>query len=268
MASLIIFLCLPARSQNPPLPPALQVGDTINYQFLENANAIWYQQGTDLSLPISYSLTVNRSIIIDASTKDGYEVTVLTTNIVNNVEAVGQQHIYDTEAGFDSTSLMLRHLQEVVKTSEKLIITLNGMIKAVVTPDTHPRPDSLASFVGLEPLRYSTRSAHGLFPDIPFDSTFSLGYKWTTSDTAYGQRTVTTYLMVSKTPIATTFTFTSSRASEHSNTNTNGQLVIDSRSGMVVERETKNVTLGIHTINKTKLIVNKKTATSETFIKK
>jgi len=122
-----------------------------------------------------------------------------------------------------------------------------------------PLDDTLLSFTGIQNERLANGHLIEFTTDFPANPFLKKGYTWTDS-TATTVSHFTIYAVNSRT---TTVTYSTTSLAGNLNSRTNGVMLVDNESGIVLKRSTQSVTTGYELVKGVIYTATRRTATSE-----
>ncbi len=234
-------------------------GEDYQREVLVRSNCV-LQRGAQ-TLHVSSASTMVRSYKVTNVSPQGAVLAVSTIRLIDTINAMDQSFIYSSAKPADPNSMIQLGLQSLAKATLQLNVDNKGEIK--VTRPPVKLNDTLVSFSGIQAEYFKAGSV------VPFLTNFTpfnlkKGYTWQ-DKTAKSQ---TTYVIYALTPRTTTITYKASKLGETLNTRENGTIVIDNNTGLILKRYAQTVSTGYEMVNGVVYTATRRTAITETCVKK
>jgi hypothetical protein len=235
-------------------------GDEFQRQIVIKSNCL-LQRG-DQKLNISTYSAVTKSYKVNDVVNSNATINITVNKIVDSINALGQKVSYNSENRPDPDSYIQMALLQLVGKPEVVSVDENGSIAAI--EKQLPRNDTLLSFTGIQYERLTAGNTLEFILDFPSNPFLKKGYTWTTS-TPTGATNFTINAVTGRT---TTIVYSSTDLSGNLNSRTNGVLLIDNETGIILKRATQSVTTGYELVKGVVYTATRRTATSEVCFKK
>ena len=214
------------------------------------------------TLHVSSASTMVRSYKVIDENAQGAVLGVSTIKLVDTINAMDQSFIYSSARPADPNSMIQTGLQNLARATVQLSVNNEGEIK--VTRPPVKLNDTLVSFSGIQPEYFKAGTTVPFLVDFPANSSLRKGYTWQDKT----PKVQTTYTIYAITPRTTTITYKSSKLGESLNSRENGTIVIDNNTGLVLKRYSQSVSTGYEMVNGVVYTATRRTAVTESSIKK
>jgi len=219
----------------------------------------------DQTYAINSSSSITNNYSIANSTDAGFTVAVTTKRIIDTLSAMGTSMKYDSNKPIDTTSLIQKRLNTLIQKTANVSLGKRDTIVSINNPDLQLVNDTLLAFAGLpSPLVEGGRL--GLTVDYPNFATQKKGFTWEKSNSKMGL--TSKFKIKSRDSRTTTITFESNVRQPGSNSNTNGILVAENDSGIILECQMRTTKIDQQIFNKVLYTASRSIAISETCTRK
>jgi hypothetical protein len=237
-----------------------KAGDEFQRQVITRSNCVLQRGGQTLHVG-SVSNQVKTYKVTDATEK-GATFTISTDKLIDTVNAMDQNLVYNSAKPGDPNSIIHAGLQKMVNTRPVVSTNHKGEILSLKRPVSIN--DTLLSFTGIQPERLSPGSTLHFMVDFPVNPTIKKGYSWTDA-TSSAQTTYTIYAVSGRT---TTITYKTSVLGGNLNSRINGSMLIDNLTGIILKRYSQSVSTGYEMVNGVVYTATRRTAITEVSVKK
>jgi len=237
-----------------------KAGDEFQRQVITRSNCVLQRGGQTLRVG-SVSNIVKTYKVTDATEK-GATFTISTDKLIDTVNAMDQNLVYNSAKPGDPNSIIHAGLQKMVNARPIVSTNHKGEILSLKRPVSIN--DTLLSFTGIQPERLSPGSTLHFMVDFPVNPTIKKGYSWTDA-TSSAQTTYTIYAITGRT---TTITYKTSVLGGNLNSRVNGSMLIDNLTGIIVKRYSQSVSTGYEMVNGVVYTATRRTAITEVSVKK
>jgi len=237
-----------------------KAGDEFQRQVITRSNCVLQRGGQTLHVG-SVSNLVKTYKVTDATEK-GATFTISTDKLIDTVNAMDQNLVYNSAKPGDPNSIIHAGLQKMVNTRPVVSTNRKGEILSLERPVSIN--DTLLSFTGIQPERLSPGSTLHFMVDFPVNPTIKKGYSWTDA-TSSAQTTYTIYAVSGRT---TTITYKTSVLGGNLNSRINGSMLIDNLTGIILKRYSQSVSTGYEMVNGVVYTATRRTAITEVSVKK
>jgi hypothetical protein len=237
-----------------------KAGDEFQRQVITRSNCVLQRGGQTLRVG-SVSNIVKTYKVTDATEK-GATFTISTDKLIDTVNAMDQNLVYNSAKPGDPNSIIHTGLQKMVNTRPVVSTNHKGEILSLKRPVSID--DTLLSFTGIQPERLSPGSTLHFMVDFPVNPTIKKGYSWTDA-TSSAQ---TTYIIYAITGRTTTITYKTSVLGGNLNSRINGSMLIDNLTGIILKRYSQSVSTGYEMVNGVVYTATRRTAITEVSVKK
>ncbi|HWZ03954.1 MAG TPA: hypothetical protein VNX40_10130 [Mucilaginibacter sp.] len=235
-------------------------GDEFQRQILTKSNCV-LQRGSQTLHVSSYSIVLKTYKVTDVSER-GASITITTDKIIDTINAMDQNLVYNSGKPADPNSAIQAGLQKMVNSQSTVLVNNKGEVLS--SRNTSAVNDTLLSFTGVQPENLSAGASLQFLADFPVNPTLKKGYSWTDS-TPLKQTAYTIYAITGRT---TTVTHKTSILGGNINSRINGSLLIDNFTGVILKRYTQSVSTGYEMVNGIVYTATRRAATTEISIKK
>lgn len=255
LAMLFIALSIVTSAQN-----KFKKGD--EYQREVQAKSTCILQRGSQTLRVSSSSTVIRSYKVTDANQQGALLGVSTVKLVDTINAMDQAFTYSSTKPADPASAIQMGLQSVA--AVKLQLSVNHKGEILITRPPVKLNDTLVSFSGIQPENFLAGTTVPFFANFTPTGNLKKGYTWTDNS----GKAQTTYTIYAITPLTTTITYRSSALGGNLNSRVNGTLLIDNNTGVILKRYSQGVSTGYEMVNGIVYTATRRTAITETSVKK
>ena len=235
-------------------------GDEFQRQVLTKSNCV-LQRGSQTLHVSSFSIVYKTYKVTDVTEK-GVSLTITTDKIIDTINAMDQNMVYNSDKPADPNSAIQAGLQKMLNARSTVVVNNKGEILSV--RNSASANDTLLSFTGIQPEYLSPGATLQFMADFPLNATFKKGDTW--KDATPSKETDYTIYAVS--PRATTITHKTSILGGNINSRINGSLLIDNFTGVILKRYAQSVSTGYEMINGIVYTATRRTATTEVSVKK
>lgn len=237
-----------------------KAGEEFQREVMVRSNCV-LQRGSQ-KLDVSSSSTMVRLYKVTDANLQGASIAISTTKLIDTINAMDQSFIYSSAKTADPNSMIQVGLQNLGRA--KLQVSVNNRGEILETRPPVKLNDTLLSFSGIQPEFFQLGATLPFLADFPPNSTLKAGYSWPVNT----PKTQTTYTIYARTPRTTTITFKSSELGGNLNSRINGTILIDNNTGLVLKRYQQVVSTGYEMVNGVVYTATRRTAITETCIKK
>ena len=237
-----------------------KAGDEFQRQVITKSNCVLQRGGQTLRVG-SVSNIVKTYKVTDATEKAA-TFTISTDKLIDTVNAMDQNLVYNSAKPGDPNSIIHAGLQKMVNTRAVVSTNHKGEILSLKRPVSIN--DTLLSFTGIQPERLSPGSTLHFMVDFPVNPTIKKGYSWTDA-TSSAQTTYTIYAITGR---ITTITYKTSVLGGNLNSRINGSMLIDNLTGIILKRYSQSVSTGYEMVNGVVYTATRRTAITEVSVKK
>lgn len=235
-------------------------GDEFQRQVLTKSNCV-LQRGGQMLQVSSFSIVVKTYKAVDASEK-GALFTIATDKLVDTINAMDQNLVYNSAKPADPNSSIQVGLQRMVNTPSSVSVNNKGEILSLKQPVAIN--DTLLSFTGIQPEHLSPGSTLQFMVNFPLNPTLKKGYSWTNA-TPSTETSYTIYAIAGRT---TTITYKTSILGGNLNSRINGSILIDNATGLILKQCSQSVSTGYEMVNGVVYTATRRTAITEVNVKK
>jgi len=233
------------------------------YLKLTTVNSASILQRGNVIINVNSTSFVSKTYKIDAVNNNGFAVTMVTNKITDTIRS-GDNHFYFNSDQPDNTSDKLANaLQYTVGKSAKFNVFNNGTISSVDMNASKLVNDTLFTFTGIETEDLSAGKRFAMIADITSYSKLKPGDNWADTLGATNNKTITKFWLVRRTPVSTTFGYSSSTKGDKLNTNSNGTYVVNNTTGIITSRLIQSVTVGYQIYKRTVYSSTRRTNVAE-----
>lgn len=230
-------------------------GDEFQRQVFTKSSCVLQRGGQSLHVS-SFSIMVKTYKATDASEK-GASFTVSTEKLIDTINAMDQNLVYNSSKPADPNSAIQTGLQRMVNIQSAVSVNNKGEILSLKRPVA--ANDTLLSFAGIQPESLLPGTSLQFMVDFPVNPGLKKGYTWT--DTRTSSETVyTIYAVNGRT---TTITYKTTIFGGNLNSRVNGSLLIDNNSGLILKRASQSVSTGYEMVNGVVYTATRRTAITE-----
>lgn len=255
LALLFIALSIVSSAQN-----KFKKGEEYQREVLVRSNCV-LQRGAQ-TLHVSSASTLLRAYKVTDANAQGAVLAVSTVKLIDTINAMDQSFIYSSAKPADPASMIQVGLQNLAKVTLQVTVDNKGEIKTTRPPVK--LNDTLVAFSGIQPEYFKAGTTVPFLVEFPANSTLKKGYTWQDKS----PKAQTTYTIYALTPRTTTITYKASKLGENLNSRENGTIVIDNNTGLVLKRYAQSVSTGYEMVNGIVYTATRRTAITETSIKK
>jgi hypothetical protein len=263
LTALLLFIACSGNAQRREF--SFKQGDEYNKTTYINAVST-LQRGSQ-TVNINTTSSISKSYKITGVTGTGFVLTVTTKRITDTLDAFNKKLEYNSDKPADTSSYIQMALQSLVGKSVTLTIDKNGIITDVNDPDERYATDTLLLFAGLKQDQFTTGTRLNLVADN--SATLKTDTSWI-SNTSSGNEKVSTNYVANQSAQPDKYTnlmLSSTSSSPEQNSNTNGALVVDNFSGVVLVASLKTATLSYKFVNDATYSLSRRTEVLENCIK-
>lgn len=221
----------------------------------------------DQSLDLETNLFYTQLFTLEDISANQYSFVITTQKIVDTLNLPDQRVVYNSEILNDSNALFEKSINALIRQTIRLNTDSMGVILSVKSDSVKFTPDPLVRFVGLLPQEFFAGNTLEFFKNFGLNNGSEKGYRWVDSSKTETGKTLTAYKVESKTGTVTSVQFTRSITDSLYNTNTNGEMLIDNKQGMILEKTTKTITVENQWLNGNEYRVIRRRAQSESYEK-
>ncbi|SEP35647.1 hypothetical protein ACFGVS_22610 [Mucilaginibacter sp. AW1-7] len=237
-----------------------KIGDEFQRQVITKSNCVLQRGGQTLRVG-SISNIVKTYKVIDATEKNA-SVTIITDKLIDTVNAMDQNLVYNSARPGDPNSIIHAGLQKMVNTRPMVTVNHKGEVLNLKRPVSVD--DTLLSFTGIQPERLLPGSTLQFMVDFPVNPALKKGYTWTDATKA-AETSYTIYAVSGRT---TTITYKTSVLGGNLNSRINGSILIDNLTGIILKRYSQSVSTGYEMVNGVVYTATRRTAITEVSVKK
>lgn len=244
---------------------AFNKGDQFQKETFSNTNCLIKHAGSNIKIEIG--TFVSQLYSLENISQDGYIFKVTTKKISDSIKSFGEKAYYNSEWLKDTSSVIEKAIKNVLDQTSLVLVDKKGIILSVKTDPIEYTSDSLLKILGFSPNSFILGSSIGFITNYNFNSLEGNRFSNMDSSTINDNKTVTSYHINSQTDSITSVIFNQNFQGRSISTNTNGVLLVNNATGMVMEKATKSVTRENLVFNNTKFFIIRNTASSEVFTK-
>lgn len=222
--------------------PALKTGDS--FLKISTVNSVSVLQRGDVSINVNSASSVSKTYKIDEVNDNGYSVTMTTKSIKDSIYSGDNRFHFDSDKPVPTTDQLANALQFAVGKPTTFNVYQNGIIGEVDANAAVLANDTLFNFTGIEQDALVVGERFSLIADLTSYDKLKVGDNWADTSAAEGDKTITKFWVVARTPTATTLGYTSSTRGDKLNTNSNGTYVVNNATGLITQRIVQTVTVG------------------------
>jgi hypothetical protein len=230
-------------------------GDAFERQVVIKSNCL-LQRGSQ-KLNISTYSAVTKSYKINDVTGSNATVSLTVNKIIDSINALGQKVYFNSDKRPDPDSYIQMGLLQMIGKPAYVSVDASGKILSVQRQQA--ANDTLLSFAGIQHEPLAAGNFLEFLMDFPANPFLKKGYTWTNSSSL----AVTNFTIYEVTARTTTITYTSNSSSGSLNSRTNGVLLIENESGLVLKRSTQSVTTGYELVKGVVYTATRRSASSE-----
>ena len=258
---LAIILCTNiSRAQSIHRDFKFKKGEEFQRQIVIKSNCLLQRGDQKLNLK-TYS-SVTKSYKVNNVANNNAVLSITINKIVDSISALGQKVVFDSDKRPDPNSYIQMALLQMIGKPASVSVDDGGKILSV--QKRLPVSDTLLSFTGIQNERLANGSLLEFTLDFPSNPFLKKGITWVDS-TATTTTRFTVYAVTART---TTITYSSTDLSGNLNSRTNGVLLVDNDSGIILKRSTQSVTTGYELVKGVVYTATRRTATSEVCYKR
>ena len=254
LAILLTFISVVACAQ-----VKFKKGDEFQREILTRSNCVLQRGGQTLHVT-SFSVLIKTYKVTDVSER-GTSFIITTDKLVDTINAMGQNLVYNSEKPLDPNSTIQAGLQRLVTSQSTVLVNGKG---EVLSSRPAAVNDTLLSFAGVQPESLSPGTTLQFIVDFPINPTLKKGYAWTKSVPSR-QTDYSIYAINGRT---TTVTHKTSILGGNLNSRINGSMLIDNFTGVILKRYSQSVSTGYEMVNGVVYTATRRTATTEINVKK
>ena len=261
--ALLLFIACVSKAQRREL--TFKQGDEYNKTTYISAASI-LQRG-EQTFNINTTSSISKTYKVTGITRSGFVLTVTTSHINDTMDAFGKKMEYSSDRPADTSSYIQMALQSLIGKSVTLTIDKNGIITDVNDPDERYATDTLLLFAGFKQDQFITGTRLNLVADN--SEALKTGASWV-SDISSGNEKINTTYTVSQSTQPDKYTnlmLTSTSSAPEQNSNTNGVLVVDNASDVILVSSVKTATLSYKFVNDVTYSFGRRTEVVENCIK-
>jgi len=256
-----IILCINiSRAQSIHRDFKFKKGEEFQRQIVIKSNCLLQRGDQKLNLK-TYS-SVTKSYKVNNVANNNAVLSITINKIVDSISALGQKVVFDSDKRPDPNSYIQMALLQMIGKPASVSVDDGGKILSV--QKRLPVSDTLLSFTGIQNERLANGSLLEFTLDFPSNPFLKKGITWVDS-TATTTTRFTVYAVTART---TTITYSSTDLSGNLNSRTNGVLLVDNDSGIILKRSTQSVTTGYELVKGVVYTATRRTATSEVCYKR
>jgi hypothetical protein len=235
-------------------------GDEYQREILAKSNCMLQRGGQALHVS-SFSIIKKTYKLTDVSEK-GASFSITTDKLIDTINAMDQNLVYNSDKPADPNSSIQVSLQRMVNSQSSVSINSKGEILSAKRPAAIN--DTLLSFTGIQPESLSPGTLLPFMANFPVTAAIKKGYTWTTTTPS----TETNYIIYSINARTTVITYKTSILGDNLNSRINGTLLIDNNTGVILKRCAQSVSTGYEMVNGIVYTATRRTAITETTVKK
>lgn len=240
-------------------------GDQFKKESFSNMNSVIRLGSNNIQIGIESSISQLYSI--EEISPNGYIFKVITSKISDSIKSFGEQVYYNSERLKDTTSVIEKAIKSLLNQTFLVQVDKKGNILTVKTNSIEYPSDPLPEILGLFSNSFIKGGTIGLITNYNFNTLQGNRFSNIDSSIINNNKTVTTYSINSQTDSLTVIFFTQKIQGSLTSTNTNGVLMVNNATGMVVEKATKSITAEDQIFNGMAYSIIRKTATIESYKK-
>ncbi|AYL98830.1 DUF6263 family protein [Mucilaginibacter celer] len=212
---------------------------------------------------INTASSISKTYKVTGLTGNGVILTVTTTHIADTVDAFNKRQVYDSAKPADTSSFIQMALQSLVGKVVTLSIDRSGIITDVNDPDEQYATDTLMTFAGFNRDQFITGSRLDLFAD--YQPAKKSGETWVSHTALDDEKISTTYTVGESAEEGrhVSLSVNSTSTGTDQNSYTNGVLVVDQGSGVILLGAMKTATVSYKLVNNTASSFSRRTEVLE-----
>jgi len=240
-------------------------GDTFK-KIIYAKSSCALKRGTQTLDINSYSEVLKGYKITDAS-NNNFNFDVSVQKVTDTINALGQQVHYCSDNAPDTASSIEKALKNLTGQTEKVTVDKNGFILAASKPTSQYANDTLLSFAGLQTQQFYKGGSLDLTAGFQPNPTLKKNYTWGDSSVTGTHKIVSKYTIDNVSASTTTISFSSAVFDSYINSNINGVLVVDNKSGLMLNRQMQSVSIGYELVNGLVYAITRRSAVTESSYK-
>ncbi len=237
-----------------------KAGEEYQRQVITKSNCV-LQRGSQTLRIGSVSAFTRTYKVTDASDK-GASFTIVTNKLVDTINAMDQNMVYNSAKPADPNSAIQAGLQKMVNT--RVIVTVNHKGKVLSVRPPTVASDTLLSFAGIQLGRLAPGNTLPFIIDFAVNPPLKKGYTWA-DNTAQAE---TTYTIYATNNLTTTITYKTSVLGGNLNSRVNGSILVDNNTGVILKRYSQSVSTGYEMVNGIVYAATRRTAITEMNVKR
>jgi hypothetical protein len=263
ITALLLFVTSIGNAQRREL--TFKQGDEHNKITYINAVSVLQRGGQTFN--INTQSSISKTYKVTGVTSSGFVLTVTTRRITDTLDAFGKKMEYSSDKPADTSSYIQMALQSIVGKSVTLAIDKNGIITDVNDPDERYATDTLLVFAGFKQDQFITGTRLNLIADN--SAALKTGASWVSNTSPDNEKVNTTYTVnqSAQPDEYTNLMLSSTSSAPEQNSNTNGVLVVDNASNVILVASLKTATLSYKFVNDATFSLGRRTEVLENCVK-
>ena len=217
-------------------------GSEYQTEILTNSKAV-VQRGKQ-TLNVNTVSSVTKSFATTLANDRGHTFNVKIKTMDTEVDAMGKKLRYNSNAKFDSTSVILKALDFMLNKPIDVQVNKYGVIQSFTDYKAEMATDTLVAFAGLQPEAFEKGTLLSIVADFTYNPSMKKNFSWGDSIEIDKQRLVTKFWVEDINQKTTIIKFTTSNTTKLLNSNQNGTYVIDNATGVIQEKILYTISTG------------------------
>jgi hypothetical protein len=263
LTALLLFVAYISNAQHREL--VFKQGD--EYNKITYINAVSALQRGKQMFNVYTKSSISKTYKVTGVTGTGFILTVTTSRITDTLDAFNKKMNYSSSRPADTSSYIQMALQTLIGKSVTLAIDKNGIITDVNDPNERYATDTLLLFAGFKQDQFITGTRLNLVADS--SAALKTGASWVSKISPGNEKVNTTYTVnqSAEPDKYTNLLLTSTSSAPEQNSNTNGVLVVDNASNVILVSSLKTATLSYKFVNDVTYFLSRRTEILENCIK-
>jgi len=220
-------------------------------------NSICVLQRGEQKLTLNTNSDVTRSYKVNDVSSKGADIIITVNKIIDSINTLDQKVVFNSDSHTDSKLSIQNGLQKMIGKPASVTISENGKILAV--NKQLPVSDTLLSFTGIPNERLQIGDILSIILRFPLNPGLKKDYSWTDSVAS----TVSKFTISAINGRVTTISYKTTDLGKYLNSNTNGVMMVDNETGLIIKRAVQSVTVGYERVRGVVYTATRRTATTE-----
>jgi hypothetical protein len=190
----------------------------------------------DKQIDFQYRSSVTKSYTVTAASDQGYQLNITTENVTDTIDAFNQKLAFDSKRATDPNSEIETALSKMVGQTQTLSLDRDGRITKVGNKDMAVADENLSLENGIYAKSLKDGNTLNFGPDFKLPVAAKVGTQWTVATNEGDLVKNTKYTITEIAANFTKVTFTSKQTMPGMITNSNGAMLIDNTTGIVLQR--------------------------------